>query len=200
MRRLAVTLLAVLAVACSPRPTPTPVSPDPETAWQVRRSSLAALTNWTATGRVIVKTEERGWKATLNWVQRDGAYRIRLTAPLGQGTVQLSGDDRGVVMRTSDERMYWARDPETLLLDTVGWSVPVEGLRYWMRGLDAPDTPSTAHLDDLGRLDNLAQSGWVIEYERYTDVRPVELPAKLVLANERVDLRIVINRWDLDAP
>ncbi len=200
MRLLTVVLFALLAVACSTPPKPSSTGFDPEKAWQARRPGLAALTRWTAIGRVLIKAEDQRWKATLHWVQRDKAYRIRLIAPLGQGTVQLSGDAAGVVMRTSDRRMFAARDPETLMFDTLGWSVPVEGLSYWMRGLDDPGAPSAAHLDEFGRLDNLSQAGWQIDYQHYSDARPLELPSKLALANDRLDVRIVINRWELDAP
>ncbi len=200
MRRLTFVLLAVLAASCAAPPKPAPVAVDPQTAWKARRPDLAALTRWTATGRVLIKTEDQRWKATLQWIQRDGAYRIRLTAPMGQGTVQLSGDAARAVMQTSDKRMYSATDPETLMLDTLGWSVPVEGLSYWMRGLDDPSVPSAAHLDELGRLDNLYQSGWDIDYQGYREAPPLQLPSQLALANERLDVRILINRWVLNTP
>lgn len=198
MRRLAVALFAVALSACATFPPAR--SPDPQAAWQARHISLARLSTWTVTGRVLIKAEERSWNATLFWVQRDGAYRIRLIAPLGQGTVQLSGGDGGVVLRTSNNQVFTAQDPQTLMLDTLGWSVPVDGLRYWMRGLDDPRTPAVVRLDARGRPETLEQAGWVIDYQRYADGAPPELPTKLALANQALSVRILVSRWELDKP
>jgi len=198
VRRLAATLLAAALSACAT--VPPDRSPDPQAAWQARRAILTGLSTWTVTGRVLIKAEERSWNATLFWVQRDEAYRIRLIAPLGQGTVQLSGGYEGVVLRTSDNQVFVAQDPQTLMQDTLGWSVPVDGLRYWMRGLDDPRTPAVVRLDARGRPENLEQAGWVIDYQRYADGAPPELPTKLALANQAVSVRILVSRWELDEP
>jgi outer membrane lipoprotein LolB len=198
VRRLAVALFAVALSACAT--VPPARSPDPQAAWQARHISLARLSTWTVTGRVLIKAEERSWNATLFWVQRDEAYRIRLIAPLGQGTVQLSGGDGGVVRRTSNNQVFTAQDPQTLMLDTLGWSVPVDGLRYWMRGLDDPRTPAVVRLDARGRPETLEQAGWVIDYQRYADGAPPELPTKLALANQALSVRILVSRWELDKP
>ncbi len=198
MRRLLGLGLATLLVACASAP---PRVADPEAAWQERRDKLSALTAWTATGRIAIRTEEDAWHATLRWVQDNGRYRIRLIGPLGQGTVQIAGDDSRVVLRTSANDVYRAVDPETLLTDRLGWSVPVKGMRYWLTGLDDPYGPPPEHrLDVAGRLEHLSQSGWAIDYERYEDDEPLALPTKLKLRNQHLALRVVVNRWELDQP
>ena len=198
MRLLLGLCLAALVVACTS--TPSRVG-DPEAAWRERQDRLSAVTSWTATGRIAIRTEEEAWHATLQWVQREGSYRIRLMAPLGQGTVQIAGDDSAVVLRTSKNQIYRAVDPETLLHDTLGWWVPVTGLRFWLTGLDDPaGPPPERRLDAAGRLEHLDQSGWTIEYHRYEGDSPLDLPTKLRLSNERLAMRVVVNRWEFERP
>ncbi len=115
--------------------------------------------------------------------------------------MQIAGDDSRVVLRTSANDVYRAVDPETLLTDRLGWSVPVKGMRYWLTGLDDPYGPPPEHsLDVAGRLEHLSQSGWAIDYERYEDDEPLALPTKLKLRNQHLALRVVVNRWELDQP
>lgn len=198
MRRLLALCLALSVVACTSAP---PRVADPEAAWQQRRDKLSAVTGWTITGRIALRTEENAWHATLHWVQRESAYRIRLMAPLGQGTLQITGDDSRVTLRTSENEVYRAVDPESLLSDTLGWSVPVKGLRFWLTGLDDPYGPPPEHrLDVAGRLEHLNQSGWAIDYERYEGDEPLALPTKLQLRNEGLAMRVVVNRWELERP
>ncbi len=190
--------LTIVLVACT---TPPPRVADPEAAWQQRRDKLSAVSSWTATGRIAINTEEEAWNATLHWVQRQNAYRIRLIAPLGQGGVQITGDESAVVLRTSDNELYKAADPESLLYDSTGWSLPLSGLRYWLTGLDDPNGPPPVWtLDVAGRLERLDQAGWVIDFQRYQEEGFPALPTKLRLRNERVAMRIVVNRWELSRP
>jgi outer membrane biogenesis lipoprotein LolB len=50
----------------------------------------------------------------------------------------------------------------------LGVRLPVNGLRYWVRGLPEPgSTPGQTDAD--GRLTRLEQNGWVIEYPAYAN-------------------------------
>lgn len=197
MRGLRVLPLAALLAACAPMPPTPPLGADLEAAWRARRSDLADLSHWTATGRILIRTEDEAWSATLQWVQQGESYRIRLIGPLGQGTVQVSGDARGVTLRTSDG-IHRAASPRALMSDTLGWWVPVGGLRYWMTGLDDPQGPAAvvSRLDPFGRPESLDQAGWAIEFQRYASDQPLALPTKLSLQGERLSVRVVVKRWE----
>jgi len=197
VRGLRVLALAALLAACAPMPPTPPSSADLEAAWNARRSDLAGLCDWTAIGRILIRTEDEAWSATLHWVQQGETYRIRLIGPLGQGTVQVSGDARGVTLRTSDG-VHHAASPRALMSDTLGWWVPVGGLRYWMKGLDDPHGPAAvvSRLDPLGRPERLDQAGWEIEFQRYASDQSLALPTKLSLQGEQVSVRVVVKRWE----
>jgi outer membrane lipoprotein LolB len=80
----------------------------------------------------------------------------------------------------------------------MGWTMPVEGMRYWAIGLPAPDSkPERQQLDDQGRLLELSQSGWTIEYRRYQPVGEVELPDKIFMQNHKLNVKLVVERWQL---
>lgn len=197
MRSVVPILAACLLAACSSVPPLTPDAASDE-AWVQHRAALADLTEWTVTGRISIQSEDQAWNATLYWRQRGDSYRIRLLAPLGQGTVQVAGDANGVTLRTPDNETFDASDPETLLFDALGWRLPLDGLRFWLRGLDAPGSgPAERRLDPWGRLGALRQDGWDIDYRRYAEDTDPALPAKVFLKRGPLAVRIVVNQWRL---
>lgn len=194
MTRVLLALLALGLAGCATTP-PAP-GPLPGDRWEARRAELADLTHWTAIGKILIRSETQSWNGTLNWRQMGDRYRIRITAPLGQGSAQIVGGGGRVTLRTAENRTYSARDPESLIFDTLGWRLPVSGLRYWMLGLEAPSPPARGRgLDSVGHLDHLDQSGWRIQYLRYEPVASHTLPGKLFLDRRQVSVRIVVNRW-----
>jgi len=132
----------------------------------------------------------------LQWDQDNQKYMLRFIAPLGQGTYQLSGDAGKVTLLTADNRVYQASDPEILLQDSLGWNVPLHGLQYWVRGVPEPGvTTDNLVLDDKGRMTELQQSGWRISISRYGEFDGRELPSKLLMQNDRFQLRLVVLGW-----
>jgi outer membrane biogenesis lipoprotein LolB len=74
----------------------------------------------------------------------------------------------------------------------------VEGARYWVRGVPDPKAKiDHLTLDAAGHLSALAQSGWQISVLAYREVAGYQLPAKLLLVAGNVQLRLVIDQWEL---
>lgn len=196
MKKIIPLLLAIVMAGCadlSVTPATVDIRADRAIA---RQDDLVKLRTWTITGRLAVQIENKGWTATLHWVQDDESYNLRFIAPLGQGTYELSGDVHKVSLLTADNQFLQASDPETLLLDNLGWSIPLKGLKYWIRGLPEPGIATdNLSLDDKGRITDLQQSGWRISILRYADVEGIDLPGKLFMQNDRFKLRLVIQDW-----
>lgn len=189
--------VSVLASGCATVREPE-LPTDPRAIWEQRQELLLPVQNWTVIGRIAINSEKDSVNASLNWTQQGDVYRIRLSTRMGHGLVEIAGGPTGVSMRTSDNQTYIAPNADKLLVDTVGWRVPLAGLRYWMLGRTDPDVPvSSLTLDNLGRLDELEQSGWQIRYLRYQQVGDLELPTKVFLENAKLSTRVVVNSWEL---
>lgn len=186
---LALLLLAGCSVA-PPRPQPA----DSQQAWQQHQQKLTALNNWRLTGRLGIQSGHEGWHVSLDWQQNNGDYTIRITAPLGQGSLLLQGDATSVLLQTSEGETVSAEDPGQLLYQEFGWKVPVASLRYWVLGLPAPGE-SVEALDEYGRLSHLQQAGWEIEFLDYEVQHGVELPGRVFVSNHQAKVRLVINEW-----
>ncbi len=195
MKRLIVLLLPALLAGCAVTPPRQPAT-SREQAWEERQSQLTPLHFWQLTGRIAIQTGDEGWNATFIWRQENDKYRMQLIAPLGQGSLQLEGDNQQVELHTSEGKSAVSTDPDTLILTELGWRVPVSALRYWVLGLAAPGEAET-ELDAYGRLHYLSQAGWKVEFLDYTMQGTSELPSRLFVTNHQAQVRLVIKRWEL---
>ena len=176
------------------------MEPLANTPWPAHQAALNALQEWGLMGRLAVTDERNGWHAGLYWVQRGPAYSIDLIGPLGQGRVHIRGDAQGVNVQTVDGHVFNATDPEQLLEEVVGVRIPVKNLAYWVRGLPDPMQQSALAGDAQGRLTQMEQGGWVIEYLNYARVAELDLPMRMRASQHQLKVQLVVNQWYLQPP
>ena len=191
--------LAVLIALLSGCAIPPTTSPEAAAAWTSRQSRLAQLTAWQADGRIGVVSGQDGWHANFQWAQQNSGYRIDLIGPLGQGRVVVESDGSEARVQTQDGQSWTAPDADTLLEQSLGVRLPVNGLRYWARGLPEPGSTPTLQTDAQGRLTRLEQNGWVIEYPAYapTSILNLDLPERIVARRQDLSVKLIIEQWTL---
>lgn len=199
MKFYATLLLCLFITGCAETTVKDVALPDDrqQVLWD-RQNTLYAIPGWLIKGRVAVQAGQEGWTATMHWAQDHDLYNLRIIAPLGQGTYELRGNNKQVILMTAKNELLTASDPEALLLENMGWKVPLSGLRYWIRGVPEPvaDVREIVR-DPQGRIIDMEQLGWRISFLRYTDGKQPELPEKIFMQNERFQLRLVIQDWKL---
>ncbi|MGR9092418.1 MAG: lipoprotein insertase outer membrane protein LolB [Gammaproteobacteria bacterium] len=192
--RLLLVLAAISVLAgCAGGPFRSAPPPAPQPA-----DRLEAIRNWQVDGRIAIQRGDEGWSAKLRWDQRTEGFQMRLIAPLGRGTYQLAGDASRVELSVPDGRTFAATDAEALMREHLGWSLPVAGAEYWMRGLIAPGTePAYVRRDEAGQLTDLEQSGWRVSILKRSATGGFNLPAKLFMHYGDMKVRIVVANWTL---
>jgi len=156
--------------------------------------------SWQLSGRFAANQEDQSWSGSLQWRQQGGDYLIRLSGPLGQGSIELQGDAWRARLKLSEDEIFQNADAESLLWQHTGWRIPFSGMRYWLMGQQAPYyAVSDVKLDEAGRLASLRQAGWVIEIRRYISVEGVDLPRKLFLQHAQFNVRLVVDQWELNS-
>jgi len=204
-----VAMLAVALSGCVSTPSIPPVG-DPAAVWEKRVEDLSNIDAWEVKGKLAVKTHKRGGQANMLW-KRDGEdHNINLYGPLGGGRVVLSRDRDGATLRDNKKRTYHATTAEELLYRVAGWQVPFKAMRYWVLGVPNPGQESEQSVDDWGRLQNLKQAGWEVEFTEYREFEGRELPRKFHMKalpgqqpivedefkeSDQVRVRVIINRW-----
>ena len=191
--------LAVLIALLSGCAIPPATSPEAAAAWTARQNRLARISTWQADGRIGVVSGQDGWHANFQWAQQDSGYRIDLIGPLGQGRVIVESNGTEARVQTQDGQSWTAPDADALLEQSLGVRLPVNGLRYWARGLPEPGSTPTLQTDAQGRLTRLEQNGWVIEYPAYapTSILNLDLPERIVARRQDLSVKLIIEQWTL---
>lgn len=159
--------------------------------------SLEAAANFDVTGRVAVKYDDQGFSGGFHWTHDGHSDDIYLMTPLGQAVARIFRDASGVTLTTQEGKQLKARDPESLTREALGWSLPVEGLQFWILGRPAPGPKPVAIRDAENRLARLEQDTWGIEYLGYRAAESGALPGKMRLTRGDLEIRLVIDRWRL---
>lgn len=188
-------LFLVVLTGCATTPAPNTVTPP---ASLPTESELPD--HWQLTGRISLTQGETGWHASVDWVEQTDSFRLRVAGPLGQGGFLLTGNAEGVLLRDASQRTYAATDTSGLLAQVTSWALPVDGMRYWVRGIPGPDTDFKGDVDSAGRLEQLNQDGWTIRYTRYHPAEDGRWPALLSMARDDIAVRLVIDHWQLGQP
>ena len=177
-------VLAALAGCASTRPT------------QVLPASNASIEAFSLNGRVAVKIDDRGYTASLRWRHSATQDSIRLLSPIGSVVGQIEADGNGATLTTGDRKVFHSNDAQALTREVLGWDLPLSGLRYWVTARADPALPVQAQeRDDKQRLKSLTQNDWRIAYLEYFG--DSALPARLSLAFDRLNLRLIIEHWEL---
>ncbi len=189
------TQLAMLALAgCASLPQPqTPADAELYRQHQLRTAGISAFS---LSARMAVQTEQRGFSGTVRWQHAAEGDRLAFFSPLGSQVAEIVSAANSITLTTSDQKTYTAQDAETLLQQTMGWSLPLQGLRHWVLGRPADGAFDAIAWDAEGRFTRLRQHGWDIEYPVYATVNGVTLPSKVLLRSQKLNLKLLVDRWE----
>ena len=162
-----------------------------------RMARLGPLDNWALEGRLAVSDARDGGSGFLSWRQQQGDSRMDFHGALGRGAWRLLAGDDGAEIEFADGRLFRADSVDALVRSQVGWNVPVEMLSWWVRGLAAPGKVGQKVLDEQGRLSELSQHGWSIEYGRYGRVGGETMPLKMTARHEDRAVKLAVKKWEL---
>lgn len=164
-------------------------------AWQLHKQQITPLDAWQINGKIGIRSEKESGSAVVFWLQRQDYFDIRLTGPLGQGSTRLIGRQGVVSLDIANRGSFQATSAEELMQQQLGWSLPVEHLLWWVRGLPAPYSKSQLQLDSNSLLSKLEQDQWQVEYLSYRTENNMQLPERIKLSGAGLNITLVIKEW-----
>lgn len=167
-------------------------------AWQERRAWLEELDSWQLEGRVAIAAYDDGWNANVDWVQVGEHLDVNFSGPLGVGSARIAGTPERLEVHTTEGEHFVTQDPETDLYWQLGWTAPIDRMAYWVLGLPGPGGDPLLEVDAAGRLLQLQQGGWTVDYIDYrvlADGRA--MPRKLNMQRSGVRIRLIVSDWQL---
>ncbi|UZE96958.1 lipoprotein insertase outer membrane protein LolB [Alkalimarinus alittae] len=198
-------LLVLLIQGCASTPeTPLTLTLTQPHNWQTTIAQISAIDHWAFSGKIGVRVPERIDSAVINrWQQDDNQFTIDLSSAIfGLGATRIEGNPDFITMTESGEEPITSYNPRGLIQQHIGWPLPIAQLRYWVKGIPAPERTQTDQVtalkfDDKGQLSQLNQNGWQINLSKYALFGQVNLPRKVVLRQHQAKITVIINEWQL---
>ena len=163
-----------------------------------REQQLAAMQQFSLQASVGVKSPAESISGNLRWQQQSKAqYSARLSNFLGISLFELTHNSDGSEILIKGES-YHAADTSTLLLQLSGWSMPLQDMPLWLRGLPGTNGRDIKR-DEFGRIVafNLTDSTgiiWQLEYQSFFS-DSLALPKRIVLSSSDSQIKVVVRSW-----
>jgi outer membrane lipoprotein LolB len=185
LKQLAIWLLgAALLVGCAQTP-------------DLRLPPRDSLRDFALDGRFALRITQPDGRSEsgsgrLSWTHENRMDRVLIATPLGAGLAEIDSAPGRATLRTSDERIYTADEPDRLLAEVTGYPLPISRLPGWLLG--RPGADGTLERDAQARPLRLREDDWLIEYT-YGDDNPDALPQQLRAAGKNIELRLRLETW-----
>jgi outer membrane lipoprotein LolB len=197
-RRSSLALMAagvVLVSGCATRPH------EPSTSNAT--TSVTAQTSRAYHGRFAVQYndqngQQRNAYGNFSWQETGDTVTLQLLNPLGQTLAIVTSSPSSATLELPNRAPQTATNVSELMQNTLGFALPVEGLRYWLQPSPAPTSRARTTMDsssENGRLKEIEQDGWTINYLAYADA-PASGVKRLNLsrAEPPLDIKLVLDQ------
>jgi outer membrane lipoprotein LolB len=159
--------------------------------------------NIQVSGRLSVRYLQDGKQQSVqgkfSWQQAADRTDIELASPLGQTLARIRLVPGSATLEQSGKQTAEAADASMLTRTLLGWSLPVEGLRYWLQGFVRTLSGEllAVPVDDGNEQQG---DGWRVRYVGWQQINGRTFPKRIDFARIEGDsgeiaLRLVIDEW-----
>jgi outer membrane lipoprotein LolB len=154
-------------------------------------------------GRLSVNYQKDGRPESLNgnfdWAQQPGAIDVALMSPLGQIVAKINVKPDAATLTQGGQPPRTASDIDSLTQQTLGWPLPVSGLRDWLQGY-ALDAQGQRFRASPSNSSVTTKDGWRLRFLEWQDAAAREPVPRLIHAErsavgdiQDLSIRIVVN-------
>ena len=131
---------------------------------------------------------------SFEWVEHNGTVDLTLIDPLGQAIARIVWSNATTSITLRDGRRFQGNTPEDLTRRTLGWVLPLGGMKFWLRG--RADKDAEIERDDAGRITKLRQDNWIVRYHSARDDppgRPSRIDLNYVGTGPEIALKLIMD-------
>lgn len=193
LARCGALFLLLALVACAPT---RPRAPDATllAGQAAREAELAGQPGFALNGRIAVSGQGEGGSGSFEWRQSGADFDFSLRSPVARQTWRMQFSDGEAWLDGLDGGPHVSTDPEAMLRDALGWTIPVRALGFWVRGARASGSPAEIWFDAEGRVARLRQDGWQVDFRDWFPSEP-PMPRRVFAERESARVRLVVERW-----
>lgn len=159
-------------------------------------AKLNKLDNWTASGVIGIRYNGKADSANYVYNQNGDDFSIKLYGPLGIGSIEIKGDDKKVTFIDNKGIETQTDNVKSLMMQQLGWYVPVDGLKSWVKGMPVSAKYTNRQMDHNNLTQKFLEKGWEIDYTGYKMFDGgYPLPTKVKMTRDDLSLKIVVKSW-----
>ncbi|MDK6079023.1 outer membrane lipoprotein LolB [Massilia varians] len=154
-------------------------------------------------GRLSVNYQKSGNRESMtvnfDWAQRPGRVDVTIANPLGQTVATIEVTPQSATLTQAGRAPVTEADVDTLSQRTLGWPLPVSGLRDWLQGY-AVDAQGQRFSASPARNEVVTRDGWRLRFVEWQDPNAAQPVPRLIHATraavgdiQDLEIRIVIN-------
>lgn len=152
------------------------------------------LNSWSITAKMAITDGQQSGSGKIDWKLSKTNFEARFRAPLGQGSWKLTEERNGARLTSSKHPDKFSTNAQRLLVDELGWSFPLEKLKYWLRGFEYLQTPN----EHKKPIDTIDDKEWHINYQKWQHTTMGLLPTKIKASKPPYSVKLIIYHWDFD--
>lgn len=154
-------------------------------------------------GRFFVKYEDQGDSRSVygnfDWNETsDGAITLQLRSPFGQTLAVITSSPHDATLTLPGRAPLVADNVSSLMENALGFSLPIEGLRYWLRAEHENGYATVKLVPQYpNRITQIIQNGWTIDYAPYADTSAADGGVKrmnMSRTDPPLEIRLVLDR------
>jgi outer membrane lipoprotein LolB len=159
--------------------------------------------NVNLTGRIgvnyVKNSNPESVTVNFDWVQLGRQVDVTLRAPLGQTVARIAVTPDSATLTQGDQKPRSARDIDSLTAQTLGWSLPVSGLRDWLQGY-ATAADGSRYAASPANNSVTTADGWRLRFTSWQDPQAAHPLPRLINAersatatSDELTIRIVLD-------
>jgi len=156
-------------------------------------AKVLVLKEWRLLGRLSARNGKESWLTKLEWKHNIWVDDLTFSTSLGGVVATLAYAGNTIIFAASDGVKREVTEQE--LQAKIGYSPPLQHLKFWVRGVPNPTLSFQKIENNLVGVRAFHQGGWRVELGRFELLDDVVLPAKVMLSRNDLTMKIVVDQW-----
>ncbi len=198
VRYIGLLVFVLFLQACTSQAVKPPAPQTPQIAYAQRQLQVGQIEHWQLQARIAIKTSSDSNTGSLRWQQGvNNAVALDLKGPFGVNVAKIKGESGEYILQDRKGRSWQASNIDQLIYERTGWALPIEQLRYWVLA-DMQNSRDASYRSNAdGTLQSLSFEQWQIQYETYTNINGILLPAKIRITHRDINIKLSIRKWSV---
>lgn len=141
--------------------------------------------NYTISGRFSIKTTAKNYYGNFTWLKESANEELDFMSPLGSTVAQIRIESAIVTLTDAQNKVYSGEDVAALMVQRLGFTIPLSYLHYWIQGIPLPNYPVQSQLKS-----GFSQLDWQVEYLSWQDH---DHPQLIQLTKNDLRIKLLIN-------